>query len=79
MFGTRENYRTEHIQFKVADFKTVYNAFIRRLALMKFMVIPHYTYLFLKISGPNGLILIKGDIKRAYDYDWESCETVMPC
>jgi hypothetical protein len=29
-FGTRENYRTEYIKFKVADFKTSYHAILDR-------------------------------------------------
>jgi hypothetical protein len=40
------------------------------------MVIPHYAYLILKMRGPNGVISIKGDVKRAYDYNRESCKTV---
>jgi hypothetical protein len=40
------------------------------------MVIPHYAYLVLKIPGPRGVISIKGDVKRAYDCDKESCEMV---
>jgi hypothetical protein len=63
------------MQFELADFKMAYNAFLGRPALTKFMTIPHYAYLVLKISGPNGLISIKGDVKCTYDYDRESCET----
>jgi hypothetical protein len=51
-----------------------YNAFLERPALTKFMVIPHYAYLVLKMSSPNGVISIKGDIKKAYDCNGESCE-----
>jgi hypothetical protein len=51
-----------------------YNAFLERPALTKFLVIPHYAYLVLKMSGPNRVISIKGDIKHGYDYDKESCE-----
>jgi hypothetical protein len=40
------------------------------------MVIPYYAYLVLKMSGPRGVISIRGDIKWAFDYDRESCETV---
>jgi hypothetical protein len=36
-FGTHENYCTEHMQFEVADFQMVYNAFLGRPALTKFM------------------------------------------
>jgi hypothetical protein len=74
-FRTRENLCTEYMQFEVADFKISYNAFLGRSALTKFMAIPHYAYLVLKMSGPNRVISIKGDVKRAYDCDQESCET----
>jgi hypothetical protein len=52
-----------------------YNAFLGRLTLSKFMMIPHYAYLVLKMSGPHGVISIRGDVKRAFDCDRESCET----
>jgi hypothetical protein len=73
-FGTRENFRIEYMQFEVADFETAYNKFLGRPALTKFMVIPHYAYLVLKMPGPNGVISMKGDVKSAYDCDRESCE-----
>jgi hypothetical protein len=63
------------MQFEVANFKIVYNMFLRRLTLTKFMAIPHYAYLVLKMVGSNDVISIKGDVKRAYDCDRESCET----
>jgi hypothetical protein len=63
------------MQFKVADFKMAYNAFLRRSALTKFIVIPHFGYLVLKMLGPNRVISIKGDVKCAYDCDMEHCET----
>jgi hypothetical protein len=62
------------VQFKVTDFETTYNAFIRRLTLTKFMTIPHYAYLILKMSGPKWSHLHQGDVKRAYNCDRESCE-----
>jgi hypothetical protein len=65
----------ETIQFEVADFETVYNAFLGWSALSKFMVIPHYTYLVLKMPGPRVVISIRGDFKWAFDCDRESCET----
>jgi hypothetical protein len=74
-FGTREIFCMETIQFEVADFETVYNTFLERSTLSKFMVIPHYAYLVMKILGPRGIISIRGDVKRAFDYDRESCET----
>jgi hypothetical protein len=36
---TRENYSTEYIKFKVADFETSYHATLGRLAIAKFMAV----------------------------------------
>jgi hypothetical protein len=51
-FKTPENYRTEFLRFKVASFDCGYNAIIGRPGLAKFMAIPHYTYMILKMPGP---------------------------
>jgi hypothetical protein len=48
-FGTRENFCTETIQFEVTDFETAYNAFLGWPALSRFMAIPHYACLVLKM------------------------------
>jgi hypothetical protein len=73
-FGSRENFHTETIQFEVTNFETDYTAFLGRPVLSKFMAIPHYAYLVLKMLGPCGVISIRGDVKRAFDCDRESCE-----
>jgi hypothetical protein len=62
------------LQFEVVDFKTTHNAFLGLPTVTKFIAIPHYAYLVLKISGPHNVISIRGDIKRAYDCDMESYE-----
>ena len=49
-FRTPSNYRTEFIKFEVADFDSSYHAILRHPALAKFMAIPHYPYLLLKIT-----------------------------
>jgi hypothetical protein len=74
-FRTQENFCTETVQFEVTDFETTYNAFLGRSALSKFMAILHYAYLVLKMPGRCGVISIRGDVKRAFDCDRESCET----
>jgi hypothetical protein len=74
-FGTRENFCTETIPFEVADFETAYNTFFGQLTLSKFMAIPHYAHLVLKIPGPRGVISFRGDVRRAIDCDRESSET----
>jgi hypothetical protein len=74
-FGeTRENYHTEYIKFKVADFETFYHAILGRPAIAKFMAVPHYTYLVLKMPSPAGVLLLQGDLKISFDYDTEAVE-----
>src|SRR5438128_3504606 len=72
-FGSWENFRTEDITFEVADFEAAYHAILGRPALAKFMVVPHYTYMLMKLPGPNGVISLQGDVHRSYDCDQESC------
>jgi hypothetical protein len=73
-FGTPTNYRTEFIQFEVADFETSYHAILRRPALAKFMAIPHYPYLLLKMPGPHKILFLQGNLKRAFDYDIQATQ-----
>jgi hypothetical protein len=68
-FGTPNNYRIEFIKFEVANFESSYHAIFRRPALAKFMAIPHYMYLLLKMSGPYAVLSLHGDLKRSYDCD----------
>jgi hypothetical protein len=51
------------VQFEIADFESAYSVFLGRPSPTKFMEIPHYAYLVLKMLGPNGAITIKGDVK----------------
>jgi hypothetical protein len=64
-FGTLENYRTEFLRFEVSNFDCGYNAIIGRSGLAKFMVIPHYTYMILKMPGPQGIITVCADFQGA--------------
>nr|ABA97049.1 retrotransposon protein, putative, Ty3-gypsy subclass [Oryza sativa Japonica Group] len=73
-FGTRENFRTENVCFEVADFETAYHGILGRPALAKFMAVPHYTYMMMKMPGPRGVISLRSDIKQAITCDKESCE-----
>jgi hypothetical protein len=74
-FGeTRENYRTEYIKFEVADFETSYHAILGRPAIAKFMAVPHYTYLVLKMPSLAGVLKLQGDLKISFDYDTEAVE-----
>jgi hypothetical protein len=71
---TRDNYRTEYIKFEVADFETSYHAILGRPAIAKFMVVPHYTYLVLKMPSPTGVLTLQGDLKISFDCDTEAVE-----
>jgi hypothetical protein len=51
-FGTLENYRAEFLRFEAARFDCRYNAITRRPGLTKFMAIPHYPYMILKMLVP---------------------------
>jgi hypothetical protein len=74
-FGeTRENYRTEYIKFEVADFETSYHAILGRPAIAKFMAVPHYTYLVLKMPSPAGVLSLQGDLKISFECDTEAVE-----
>jgi hypothetical protein len=74
-FGeTRENYRAEYIKFEVADFETSYHAILGRPAIAKFMAVPHYTYLVLKMSSPAGVLSLQGGLKISFDCDTEDVE-----
>ena len=48
-FGTAKQFRVNYVNFLVADFNTAYHAILGQLALAKFMVVSHYTYLVLKM------------------------------
>ena len=39
----------------MADFDASYHVILGRPAMEKFMAIPHYVYLLLKMPGPNGI------------------------
>jgi hypothetical protein len=60
-FRTEENFRTENVQFDVAEVNIPFNAIIGRPALYRFMVIAHYRYLVLKMSSPAGVLAVRGD------------------
>lgn len=64
-FGSIDNFRTEDIEFDVADTPLPYNGILGRPALAKFMAASHYSYNVMKIPGEWGIITIKNDRKDA--------------
>jgi hypothetical protein len=70
-FGDKGNFQREKLEFEVMDWPSQYHAILRRPAFLRFMVVPHYAYLVLKIPGPRGVITIKGSFEVSDTYDKE--------
>ena len=67
LFGNKSHFRREPIWFEVVDLDSPYHTLLGWPALAKFMEIPHYTYLKLKMPGPKGIITIAGDYKMSIE------------
>jgi hypothetical protein len=73
-FGTPSNFRKETLTFEVVGFRWTYHAMLGRPCYAKFMVVPNYTYLKLKMSGPKGTITVESTYHHAYQCDVECVE-----
>ena len=72
VFGTPDNFRKEKIEFEVVDWESQYHAILGRPAFAKFMAVPHYAYLKLKMPGNNGTpITVHGSFARSDNCDRE--------
>jgi hypothetical protein len=70
-FGNSGNYRREKMEFKVMDWPSQYHAILGRLAFAKFMAVPHYAYLRLKIPGSKRTITVQGSFEVSNTCDKE--------
>jgi hypothetical protein len=75
-FGTPSNFRKETLTFEVVGFRGTYHAVLGRPCYANFMVVPNYTYLKLKMLGPNGVITVGSTYRHAYEWDVECVEYV---
>jgi hypothetical protein len=73
-FGTPSNFRKETLTFEVVGFRGTYHEVLGRPCYTKFMVVPNYTYLKLKMPGPNGVITIGPTYRHAYECNMECVE-----
>jgi hypothetical protein len=73
-FGTPKNFRKEMLTFEVVGFRGAYHAILGRPCYAKFMAVPNYTYLKMKMPGPNGVITVGSSIEHAFDCDVEGVE-----
>jgi hypothetical protein len=70
-FRDVRNFRTETLTLKVVGFSGTYHAILGRPAYAKFMAVPNYTHLKLKIPGLRGIITVGPTYQRAYECDAE--------
>jgi hypothetical protein len=80
-FGTRDNYRTESLNFNIAYIAPPYNAILGYPALARFMAATHHGFNVLKILGANGTITVrcnKKDALRSVEHVYREASTIFP-
>ena len=63
----------QHLTFDVVGFPGTFHAILGRPCYAKFMAVPNYTYLKLKMPGPRGIITIGTSFQHAYECEVECC------
>jgi hypothetical protein len=71
-FGTLQNFRTETLTLEVVEFSGTYHTILGRPAHAKFIAVPNYTYLKLKIPAPKGIIMVGTMFQHTFKCDVES-------
>jgi hypothetical protein len=66
-FGTPDNFRKETLTFEVVGFRGAYHAILGRLCYTKFVAVPNYTYLKMKMLGTKCVITVGSSIEHAFD------------
>jgi hypothetical protein len=80
-FGTRDNYRTESLNFDVAYIALSYNAILGYPALARFMAATHRGFNVLRIPGANGTITVrynKKDALQSVEHVYREAATMFP-
>src|ERR1041385_3401491 len=65
IFGNIRNFARRTLEFEVLDWQSQYQAILGRPAFPKFMAIPHYAYLKLKMPGSTGVITVNGSFIKS--------------
>jgi hypothetical protein len=82
-FGQPDNFRKEPLGFEVVNFSGVYHALLGQSCFAKFIAIPNYTYLKLKMTSPKGVITVEGSFEQAYyceqDCIAQEAALIAPC
>jgi hypothetical protein len=69
IFETPANFRKEKIEFEVVDLPSQYHAILGRPAFARFMAVPHYAYLKLRMPANRGSLMISGSFARSENCD----------
>ncbi|XP_066374560.1 uncharacterized protein [Miscanthus floridulus] len=84
-FGQPDNFRKEPPTFEVVNFPSVYHVLLSQPCFAKFMAIPNYTYLKVKMPrpSPKGVITVKGSFEQANYYEQDcvaqAATLIAPC
>jgi hypothetical protein len=70
--STAKHFRTDYVNFLVANFNIEYHAILSRPTLTKFMAMPHYRYLVLKMPMEQGILSLCANLDITYAYEKES-------
>jgi hypothetical protein len=73
-FGDASNYHIKTLSFEVADFSGPYHVILGQPCYVKFMSIPIYAYLKLKIPGPTRIITVEAKTQRTLDREQDNIE-----
>ncbi|XP_066361177.1 uncharacterized protein [Miscanthus floridulus] len=73
-FGSWANFCLEVLTFEVVDFLGSYHAILGQPCYARFMAIPNYTYLKLKMPKPNNVITVSSAFSHAFECDREHYE-----
>ena len=65
LFGDKDHFRREPVWFEVVDLESPYHVLLSRPALAKFMAVPHYAYLKMKMPSSRGILTVAGDHRKS--------------
>ncbi|XP_066396204.1 uncharacterized protein [Miscanthus floridulus] len=74
MFDNQANFCSEVLTFEVVDFLGSYHAILGHPCYAIFMAISNYTYLKLKMLGPNGIITVGSTFSHAFTCNHKNFE-----
>jgi hypothetical protein len=76
-FGETSNYRNETLAFEVVNFSRPHHVILGRPCYNKFMALPSYTYLKIKIPRSTGVITVEAKTQRVQGCEQGSIQLVV--